>query len=264
MTSETIRITRTEATRWFRDPVILIAVVAVIVSCAMLSYIAVLVATGVATGDGNGIQLQTDSTLTPSSTNQDLVSMARTSVSLLLPIAAIIIGVRFAGGEMTSGALLQLGVAARRLRLLFSARLVFLLVIAGFSGGSTALVTLAATDLAAARASDLAHLNVWSAIGSLITGATLQTIVISILAFGLSALTRRWIVIAICMLVYVVGLEPALSNVFKEASAWLPWAATSELMRPQPDMVHVAPTAVFTVLVVILAVSSLRRDRASR
>lgn len=94
-------------------------------------------------------------------------------------------------GELTSGALLQMGVAARRLRCVFAVRLVLLAVIAGTAG---------AADAARAQAADLAHLTVWEAGGSPVFGAAMQAVVIAVLAFGLSALTRTWIVIAVASL----------------------------------------------------------------
>ena len=262
--SNTPRITRTETSRWVRDPVVLITIGALIIVSAALTYLAISVATGSTSSGGNGVQLQTDTTLTGESTNDDLASMARSSLTMLVPIAAIIVGVRFAGGELTSGALLQMGVAARRLRFLFLVRLVLLAVIVGIAGAATSAVTLAATEAARAQSADLTHLTVWEAGGSPVLGAAMQAVVIAVLAFGLSALTRRWIVITICMLVYIVGLEPALSGLFADASAWLPRTATSELMVPQPDLAHVLPTAICALLLAVIAVASLRRDRVSR
>lgn len=255
------RITRTEIHRWARDPGVLISIGALIVASAALTYLAISVATGSTASGGNGVELQTDSTLTGESTNEDLAAMARSSLTMLVPIAAIIIGVRFAGGELTSGALHQMGVAARRLRLLFAIRLALLAVIAAFAGAATAAVTLAVTEAARAQSADLSHLTVWEADGSPFLGAAIQAVVIAVLAFGLSALTRRWIVITIGMLVYIIGLEPALSGLLDEANAWLPRTATSELMLPQPDFAHVLPTAISALLLAVIAVASLRRDR---
>ena len=258
------RITRTESSRWVRDPFVLITISALIAASAALTYLAISVATGSTSSGGNGVQLQTDTTLTDESTNDDLVSMARSSLTMLVPIAAIIVGVRFAGGEVTSGALLQIGVAARRLRFLFAVRMVLVAIVAGIAGAATAAVALAVTEIARAQYADIAHLTVWEADGSPIFGAAMQAVVIALLAFGLSALTRRSIVITICMLVYIIGLEPALSGLVGDASAWLPRTATSELMFPQPELAHVLPTAFCALLLALIAVASLRRDQVAR
>lgn len=262
--SNSPRIARTEIARWVRDPVVLVTVAALIVLSTALTYLAISVATGTTGSGGNGIQLQTDATLTNESTNDDLASMARSSLTMLVPIAAIIVGVHFAGSELTSGALLQMGVAARRLRFLFAVRLVLLAIITGIAGVATAVLTLVGTEAARTQSADLSHLNVWEAEGSTIVGAATQAIVIALVAFGLSALTRRWIVVTICMLVYIVGLEPVLSGLFDDVSVWLPRTATSELMLPQPELTHVLPTAICALLLAVSAVASLRRDRVAR
>lgn len=264
MTASSVpRITRTESGRWVRDPVVLITVSALIVVSAALSYLAISVATGSTPAGGNGLQLQTDTTLSGESTNDDLASMARSSLTMFVPIAAILVGARFAGGELTSGALLQIGVAVRRLRFLFAVRMVLVAIIAGVAGAAAAAVTLAATEMARAQFADLAHLTVWKADGSPIVGAAMQAMLIALLAFGLSALSRRSIIVTICMLVYVIGLEPALSGLFGHASAWLPRTATSQLMLPQPELAHVLPTALLALLLALIAVASLRRDRVA-
>lgn len=246
------------------DAGILFTLAVLIIVSSGLTYCAIWVATGSVSSAEGGVQLQTDMDLTGESTNEDLASMARSSLIMLVPIAAIIIGVRFAGGELTSGALLQLGVAARRVRLLFAVRSLLLVAIAGSAGFLAAWLTLLVTDVARAQSSDLSHLNVWEATGSPVLGAMVQAIVISLLAFGLSALTRRWIVVTICMMVYLIGLEPVLSGIFADAGAWLPRTATSELMLPNPEIVHVLPTAIGALLVAVVAVVNLRRDRVVR
>lgn len=258
------RITRTETGRWIRDPVLLVTFGALIITSASLSYFGVSVATGSTSSGGNGVQLQTDISLTSESTNEDLVSMVRSSLAMLVPIAAIMVGVRFAGGELTSGALLQMGVAARRLRFLFAIRLALLVIVAGLGGTLTAVASLFSTETARIQSTDLAHLTVWEAGASPVIGAATQAVVIAVLAFGLSALSRRWVLVTISMLVCIVVLEPALSGLIDDAGAWLPRAATSELMRPQPELVHVLPTAICALLLAVIAVASLRRDRASR
>lgn len=258
------RIARTELARWVRDPVVLITIAALIVLSGLLTYLAVNVATGAMASGGNGVQLQTDTALTADSTNGDLASMGRSSLTMLVPIAAIVLGVRLAGSELTSGALLQIAAAARRLRYLFIARAAILILLAGVTGATTAIVTMLATATGIAPIAELSHLTAWTHSGSTIAGATTQAVIIALIAFGLSALSRRWVIVTICMIVYLMALEPILTGLLGKASAWLPRVATSELMIPQPDLAPVLPTAICAAMVTTVAIVSLRRDCAAR
>lgn len=257
-------VTKAELHRWTSEPVVLITVVALIAVSALLTYFAVNVATGGASSGADGVELQTDIVLNADATNDQLASMARSSLSMLVPIAAIILGVHAAGSEMSSGALLQIAVAARRLRFVFVVRAVILLVIMGVAGATAGAATLATTAVAVARTSELAHLSAWHGAGSTIIGASAQAVLFGLIAFGLSALTRRWVAVIIGMLVYLIGLESVLAGLLGDAGVWLPGVATAELLTPEPDLVHVVPTVLCALALVILAVLSLRREWAAR
>lgn len=258
------RMARTEIHRWIRDPVVLSTIVGLAALAGILTFLAVGVATGETSAGGNGIQLQTDTILTGDSTNDELASMARSSLTMLLPIGGVVIGAHFAGGELASGALIQMGVAARRLRYLFMVRVITMAVFAGIAGAAAAGTTLAAADAAIANTPEMSHLGAWQAGWPTIGGASSQAVVIALIAFGFSALTRRWVVVTMCMLVYLVGLEPIFVGLFSEWGTWMPRAATSELMLAQPQIIHVLPTVLFALLISIAAVMSLRRDRVAR
>jgi ABC-type transport system involved in multi-copper enzyme maturation permease subunit len=253
-----------ELHRWIREPAVLTTIAGVIAFSGLLTYFAVSVATGGSAAGGEGVQLQTDVVLDANATNAQLASMPRSSLTMLVPIAAIVLGVQAAGSEMASGALLQLAVAARRLRFLFAARAVILLVLLGVAGAGSALATLVATGAGAARATELAHLSAWNDAAPIIAGATAQSILVGFIAFGLAALSRRWIAVTVGMIVYLVGLEPILSGLIGEGSVWLPRAATSELMLPGGDPARVLPTLVCALVLVATAVLSLRREWAAR
>lgn len=257
-------IAHTEVARWVRDPVVLTTIGALIVLSGGLTYLAVVVATGSTSSGGSGVRLQADTVITSESTGDDLASMARSSLAMLVPIAAIVLGVQFAGSELRSGALLQLGVVARRLRHLFAVRVSVLVVLAGLAGAGAAALALASTRAAVAHTSELSHLSVSAGVWPMIAGAAAQALVVALIAFGLAALTRRWVVVTISMLVYLVALEPTLSSLVGEAGVWLPGAATSELMLEQPDVAHVLPTVICALLLVAAAVTSLHRDRAAQ
>ena len=262
--SDSLGTARAELHRWTRDPVVLVTVMALVALSATLTYFAVNVATGGASSGADGVSLQTDIALDAAATNEQLASMPRSGLTMLVPIAAIVVGVRAAGSEMSSGALLQLAVAARRLRLLFTVRAVILLVLLGAAGAAAGTVTLAATSAAISASSELGHLSAWHGAGPIIAGATAQSVLLGLIAFGLSALTRRWIVVTIGMIVYLVALEPALAALVGEVGVWLPRTATSELLVPAPDLAHVVPTLACALILVAMAVSSLRRERAAR
>ncbi|WP_299955352.1 hypothetical protein [uncultured Modestobacter sp.] len=261
---DSLRTVKAELPRWTRDPVTLVTMGALVGLCGVLSYLAVNVATGDASSGGGGLQLQTSTVLDAGSTDDELAAMARSSLTMLVPIAAIALGVRAAGGEMSSGALLQLAVATRRLRRLFLVRAGIVLVLVGVAGAASAVVALAGTDAAISGAPEVAHLSAWHSAGSTIAGAAAQGVLIGLIAFGLAALTRRWVAITIAMIVYLVGLEPLLTGLLGRGSVWLPRAATSELLVPGPDLAHVAPTVACALVLATMAVLSLRRDRAAR
>lgn len=262
--SSSSRITKTEVLRWLRDTPTLITMAALIVLSGVLTYLAVAVASGDSSGGGSGFQVQTDTTLTQASTNEDILSMVRSSLTMLVPIAAIVIGIQFAGGELASGALLQIGVAARRLRYLFAVRLVMLSLLAGFAAAAAAAITIIAASVAVSNSSQLNHLTPWDDGWRAIVGSSVQAVIIACIAFALSALTRRWIVIAISMLVYMIALEPIIAGLVGDQDVWLPRTATSELMLPAPDLAHILPTALCAVIFSLIAIMALRRDRVAR
>lgn len=262
--SSALNTARAELHRWAREPAVLVTLVVLVAVSGLLTYFAVNVATGSASSGADGVQLQTDVVLDAGSTNEQLAAMPRSSLTMLVPIAAIVLGVYAAGSEMASGALLQLAVAARGLRSLFVVRSVILFVILGVAGAAAGLATLAATAVAVSQTSELAHLSVWHDAGSIIVGATVQALLIGFLAFGLSALTRRWVVITVGMLIYLVGVEPLLSGLLGGGSVWLPRTATSELLMPEAELVHVIPTVVCALAFVAMALWSLHREWAAR
>lgn len=262
--SSSLSIVQAELQRWAREPAVLVTIAALVAVSGLLTYLAVTVAAGGASSGADGVQLQTDIVLDADSTDEQLASMARSSLTMLVPIAAVVLGVHAAGSEMGSGALLQLAVAARRLRFLFVVRAVILFALIGTAGAAAAVATLSAAAAGAAQAAELAHLSAWHSAASIIIGATAQSVLIGLVAFGLSAITRGWAAVTIGLIVYLVGLEPALTGLVGEAGVWLPREATSELLVPGSDPVHVVPTAACALAFVVLAVLSLRRERAAR
>lgn len=258
------RIVRTEVMRWLRDPVTLTLVAGLAVLSAGLVWLAVGVAAGGGASGSEGIQLQSDTVLGASSTDADLVSMVQSSLAMLVPIAGIVLGAYLAGSELSSGALLQLAVTARRLRSLFVARTVTLVVLAGVAGGLAALATLTAADAAVQRQDELGHLSAWDTAGSLVAGAVVQAVLVALIAFSLSVLTRRWFLVCLGMLLYLIALEPAVAGLVGGGGDWLPRAATSQLLAAEPDVTLVVPTAVVAVIAAVFAVASMRRDKAAR
>lgn len=257
-------IARAELHRWTREPAVLITVAALIVLSGLLTYLVVNAAVGGAPSGNGGVQLEVGTELHAGSTNDQLASIPRSSLILLAPIAAIVIGVHAAGTEMGSGALLLLAASARRLRFLFAVRAVIMLVIIGIAGAAAGTAALAATGAGIAWHTDIAHLSAWHGAGPVIAGVAAQALLIGLLAFGLAAVTRRWVVVTIGMIVYLVALEPVLTGLLGDASVWLPGAATSELLMPEPDLAHAVPTAAVALAFAVVAVLSLRRERAAR
>ncbi|WP_017590012.1 hypothetical protein [Nocardiopsis ganjiahuensis] len=262
--SNTSGIVRAELLRWLRDPVVLCTIAALAVASGALTYLAVNVATGGAPSGDGAVRLQTDTVLDAAATDEQLASMSRSGLTMLVPVAAAILGAYTAGTETASGALLNLAVAARRLRFLFVVRAVVLLVLLGAAGAVTGAATLAASGAGIARTPELGHLSAWHGAGTVLAGASAQAVLVGLIAFGLAALTRRWVVVVISATVYLVALEPVLGGLVGEAYAWLPRAATSALSAPGPDPAHVVPTVLCALALVAAAVASLRRDRATR
>jgi hypothetical protein len=253
-----------EIRRWGADPILLVVVLALALVSAALTYLAVTVAAGGASSGGGGVQIETDTVLTSSSTDDDLASMARSSLTMLVPIAAVVLGVRFAGGEMTSGALLQIAVAARWLRVVFAVRAAMVAAVGALAGAVTAVATIAGVGAAVAGRADLTQLDAWASAASIVGGAAAQGALLGLLAFALSAVTRRWIVVLVVMVVYLVVIEPVLAGILDTAGSWLPRAATSELMATSPDAAHAVPTLIAAVGITAVAVLSLRRGRVVR
>jgi len=254
----------TEIRRWCTDATLLVVVLALAVVSAALTYLAVIVAAGGASSGGGGVQIETDTVLTASSTDADLASMARSSLTMLVPIAAVVLGTRFAGGEMASGALLQIGVAARRLRAVVAVRALLVAAVAALAGAVAAAATIAAVGAAVAGDADLSRLDAWVSAASTVGGAAAQGALLGLIAFALSALTRRWVVVLVGLIVYLVVIEPVLTGTVEAAGSWLPRSATSELMTASPDVAHALPTLVVAVGVTAVAVLTLRRGRVAR
>lgn len=255
---------RAELHRWTRDPVVLITIGALVALSGMLTYFAVNVATGGASAGGDGVQLQTDLVLDAAATNGQLASMPRSSLTMLVPIAAIVLGVQAAGSEMASGALMQLAVAARRLRFLIAVRAAVLLALLGIAGTASGVAAFAAAGAGISQTAELAHLSAWHSAGPAVAGAAAQSILVGLIAFGLAAITRRWIVVTAGMIIYLVVIEPVLAGFVGGAGVWLPGAAASALLLSEPDLAHVVPIAACALVLVVIAVLSLHRERAAR
>ncbi len=264
MIASDVRISLVEARRWSGDGVLLSVVIGAGVLGAVLSAVAVLVAAGSASGGSGGLQIQTDVQLTPASGDADLIGMARSGVAMLVPLVAIIVGVRAAGSEMASGALLQIAVAARRLRLVFLARAVIVAVVAALGGVVVAVASLAGAQAGVAGSPDLAFLSAWSGAGTVIAGAAAQAVVLALLAFSLAALTRRWVLILVALLVYLVVLEPVIAGFLGDGGAWLPRRATSSLLTSDADLGSVLPVVVVALGLSVATVAWRRRDRTAR
>ena len=257
-------IARAELHRWSREPAVLITAAVLVVLSGLLTYLVVNAAVGGAPSGNGGVQLEVGTELDADATNDQLASIPRSSLVLLAPIAAVVLGVHAAGSEMASGALLLLAASARRLRFVFAVRAVIMLVITAIAGAAAGAAALGAAGAGVALNAEIAHLSAWHSAGPTIVGAAAQTVLIGLLAFGLAALTRRWVPVTIGMLVYLVALEPVLTGLLGEASVWLPGAATAQLLVPEPDLAHVVPTAAGALVFTVVAVLSLCRERAAR
>jgi hypothetical protein len=237
------RVLGAEITRWSRDRGILILVGVLLLLLGALTYLAVLVAAGPPSTSTGSVQIQTDLTLTTTSTNDDLASMARSSIVMLVPLAAVVLGAHVAGNEMSSGALLHIATATRRLRHLFAVRAGVLAVLLTVVAALAALVTMAAAAAAVAGTPDLSRLSAASAAGQLI---------------------RHPVAIVIAMLVYLVALEPIVQGLVGDGGAWLPRAASAQVLQADALWYHLLPTVVVAVALLVVAVASARRDRAFR
>lgn len=253
-----------ESRRWSRDSLVLALVLIAAFAAAILTYFALLVSAGVIESSGGGVQIETDTYLGAASSDEDVASMLHSSLVLLLPIAAVVIGARLAGNEMSSGALLTIASSARRLRVLFSARVVVLAVALTATAVVTVLLVCAAGNVALASANDLGHLSATAFLGPLALGAITQTLTFGLLTFALSALTRRWVPVVIGAIVYIVALEPVIQGLAGGAADWLPRSATSGLVAVEPDWAPVVPTIVVTLALLVWVIVTLRRDRAFR
>jgi hypothetical protein len=247
MIASDLRIPLVETRRWSGDGVLLSVVIGAGVLGAVLSAMAVLVAAGSTSGGSGGLQIQTDVQLTSASQDADLVGMARSGVAMLVPLVAIIVGVRAAGSEMASGALLQVAVAARRLR-----------------GVVVAAASLAGAQAGVAADADLASLSAWSGAGTVMAGAAAQAGVLALLAFSLAALTRRWVLVLVALLVYLVVLEPVIAGLLGDGASWLPREATSSLLTSDADLGSVLPVALVALALTVVTVAWRRRDRTAR
>lgn len=258
------RLAMIESGRWFREPAILIVVGITLLASPALTYFAVGVAAGLMSSGTGGLQIETTTTLGQASTDADLASFLRSSLVLVLPVASIVIGVRFAASEMASGALLTIGIAVRRLRLVFAIRALVVGLILTIVAALCTVVVSSAAQVALSARDDLGHLSAWTYGGALLAGAVVQSAVIGVIAFALSALSRRWAAVLIAAIVYAVVLEPMVQNIGPAQLTALPRAATSNLVSPDPAWVPAVPTILAAATLAVLAVVSLRRDRAFR
>lgn len=257
-----VAIARTEARRWARDSTAVIAGGTAVVLAAGLTFLAVSVAVGATDASTGSVQLQTDGALTAGSSSADLASLARSAVTMLVPLVAVVIGAHFAGTEMTSGALLHVAVAARRLRLVSLIRAVSLAVIAGAIGAVTALASIGSAEVGV-RAAGLLDLSVGSATGRTVAGAAASAAVIALLTFALACLTRRFVVVLVGMLAYLVVIEPVLAGAVSDAAVWLPRSALTALVRTDAEPLHALPSLLLALGLVCVAIARCRRDRAA-
>lgn len=264
MTMSSWRIPATEVRRWLTDPVILATVLAAGVVAGLLSYFAVLVAAGQTPSGTTGLQIETDAILTSSSQDADLVDMARSGIVMLVPVVAIVAGVRAAGSELSSGALLQIAVAARQLRLIFLTRALTVAAWAAVAGLVVAAASLAGTQAAIAATPELGTLSAWSGAWVLLSGAAVQAVLLALLAFSLAALSRKWIVVMVAFLVYIIVLEPVVVGLLGESGSWLPREATSALLNGDAELIPVLPTALVCLALTTLTVLWFQRDRTAR
>ncbi|WP_144750644.1 hypothetical protein [Curtobacterium pusillum] len=252
----------TEARRWARDSTTIIAGGAAVVLGAGLTFLAVSVAAGgSATGSGT-VQLQTDETLTAGSSSADLVSFAQSAVTMVVPLIAVVLGAQFAGSEMTSGALLHIAVAARRLRLVIAVRAASGAVVAGTVGAVTAGASIVAADLGA-RSAGVPDVTAVDAGGTTVIGAAVAAAVIALLTFSLACLTRRSVVVLIVVLAYVIVIEPVLAGAAGDVAAWLPRSSLTALAGTDADPVQALPSIVAALALASVAILRLRRDRAA-
>jgi hypothetical protein len=262
--SNLVQISRIESQRWFRDLTIVVILAVTILAATTLTYFAVRVAAGLIASGTGGVEIQTSTSLGRGSTDADLASLLHSSLVLLVPIAASVVGVRFAAGEMSSGALMTIAIAARRLRLLFAIRAALLVLTLIALAVLSALIVSVAAQVALSGAADLSHLSAWTYADRLLAGTVVQSTVFGLIAFSLSALTRRWVLILIGAIVYIVIVEPTVQGLVPVEMAWLPRSATSDLILPDPHWGPALPIIVGTAILALSAIVILRRDHAFR
>lgn len=115
------------------NPGVFALLVVVPLLSALLSYAAVMASSG-ASSDAGAVSIDTTAALGPDSEDPEKLDLAATSIYLLAPLAASLHGVLFAGSELSSGALLNIAVAARRLRTIFAVRALSLVLLSLITG----------------------------------------------------------------------------------------------------------------------------------
>lgn len=255
---------RAESGRWLRDATVVAVPLAAALAAAALTYFAILVAAGVIASGTSGVQIETDTLLSSSSGDKDVASLLHSSLVLILPIAGVGVGARFAGSEMSSGALLTLAVATRRLRALIVVRVIVLTLVLVTMAIVTTAAVCSAGSVALAQGPAGNQLSAWTYAGALTVGALVQSVTIGVWTFSLAALTRRWVPVVIGAIVYIVALEPVIQSLVGEDVTWLPRTATSALVAPDAEWLPVLPTTVIAISMLACVIGSLRRDRAFR
>ena len=132
-TADRKTVVKVETRRWILHPGVFALLVVVPLLTALLSYAAVMASSG-ASSDAGAVSIDTTAALGPDSEDPEKLDLAATSIYLLAPLAASLHGVLFAGSELSSGALLNIAVAARRLRTIFAVRALSLVLLSLITG----------------------------------------------------------------------------------------------------------------------------------
>lgn len=252
----------TELRRWAKDGGLQTALVATLLALAGLTYAAVH-ASATNTGEQTGaVRVDTETVLTPASTQADLAELMTSGPALFLPLVAALVGASMAGRELDTGALAVMAASVRRLRLLMVARFVILCAVLASFGLLGLLTVTVAADMALSSTAVLDHLSVWPEMLPMAPGTVALTAACGILTFALSLITRRRVVVIVLSLAYLMVLEPAASSLMGERDEWLPRVAISSLLGPGASWLPALPTLSVIGFLAVWAVASLRRDRA--
>ncbi|MHA6600600.1 hypothetical protein HMPREF2736_07055 [Corynebacterium sp. HMSC036E10] len=262
-TADRKTVVKVETRRWLLHPGVFALLVVVSLLTALLSYAAVMASSG-ASSDAGAVSIDTTAALGPDSEDPEKLDLAATSIYLLAPLAASLHGVLFAGSELSSGALLNIAVAARRLRTIFAVRALSLVLLSLITGAILTALSIAGLT-AGLRQAEVPSLTPEAPLGTVILGGSILYATVAVIAFAAATLLRRWVVVLVALVAYFVVAEPLLASMLSEhASKWLPHVSLGKWVDFEPERRFAFPTMVLALLALVTAVVGTQRDRAAR